>query len=177
MRHVRGFTLIELIAAVAVLVIFITVAVPGLRHLVAREHRADTVRSLVQVFKVARMHAVSSGEYVAVCKSRDGVQCGGSDTTWGDGWIAFVNRNRDWQADEGETILLRHEKVPSEIHLRGNRKAFNFRPLGIRSTAGSLFICTAHKRHGKAVIVRLTGYARVSETHNGKAVVCSEHGA
>lgn len=171
----RGFTLVELIVVLAILALFVTEAVPGFQQLIARERRSTAVMSLVRALQFARGRAISTNRYVAVCKSGDGAQCGGTDVRWDDGWIVFVNTDRDSppELDAEEKLLRRHAALDEPIALTANRDGFNFRPRSVRSTAGSLFVCTQGHKNGEAVIVSYTGRVRVSTTYEGASVDCN----
>jgi type IV fimbrial biogenesis protein FimT len=174
MRVMRGFTLIELVVVIAILCIFVTMAVPGFSRLIARENRADTTLELAHALNFARARAISTRHDVAVCKSRSGTQCGDESEAWSDGWIVFMNPDGNWSVDPGEQIVLRHGQVDDAVTVSGNRDAFNFRPTSIRSTAGSLFVCGGKRQHGKAVIVSVTGRVRTaSKKADGSAIACN----
>ncbi len=162
--RMRGFTLLELLVVVAVATILITVAVPGMAHFVQASRTTATVNDLVRALQLARTRAILDADTVSVCKSADGTQCGSDGTLWEDGWIVFVNRDRDTPArvDSGEPILLRHHKVAGAEEVRGNRAYFNFRPASIRSTNGTLTVCDPRgPGKGRAIVVSYTGRTRL----------------
>lgn len=173
MRNARGFTLIELIVVIAVLAILVTTAVPGFNHFVAHERRVSTVMSLVHALNLARSRAISAGHYVAVCPSIDGETCAEDASQWDAGWLVFINLDPESppEIDDGERVLLRHGPVADALVVTANREGFNFRPRSIRSTAGSLFVCTRN-RHNEAIIVSYTGRVRTSTEYEGGAVTC-----
>lgn len=173
MRNKRGFTLVELIVVIAILAIFVTTAMPGFGRLIAREKRVSTVMALTQVLNFARARAITTRNYVAACKSMNGAQCSTGSTTWSDGWIVFINLNRNSRVDAGEPIVRRHGKADDTVEITANRNTFNFRPASIRSTAGSLFVCAANRSRGEAIIVSVTGRVRTSKNKaDGSPVVC-----
>lgn len=174
MRKGRGFTLIELIIVLAIASLFVTVAMPGFSHLLARNRRAVAILSLVRGLHLARSHAIMSRHYVAVCKSDGGDQCAASPAQWDAGWIVFVNLDQDQppRVDSGESILRRHGPLDDALTVTGNRDGFNFRPRSIRSTAGSLFVCHRGQPYGEAIIVSVTGRVRTSPEHDGQKVQC-----
>ncbi|HET7306540.1 MAG TPA: GspH/FimT family pseudopilin [Gammaproteobacteria bacterium] len=173
MRVERGFTLIELIIVIAVLAILVTTAVPGFNRFVAHERRVSTVMSLVHALNLARSRAVLSGNYVAVCPSVDSRTCAADGSQWNTGWLVFINLDPESppEIDDGERVLLRHGPVEDALEVTANREGFNFRPRSIRSTAGSLFVCTRN-HHNEAVIVSYTGRVRTSARYDGEPVTC-----
>ncbi len=83
-RTAKGFTLIELIMAIALLAIFIALAVPS--FFTAIQNNRITVQSndLLTAFHLARSEALKRNQPVVVCASEDGLTCDGD---WTDGWI------------------------------------------------------------------------------------------
>lgn len=172
-RVTRGFTLIELIVVIAILALFVTTAIPDFSRFLARERRVSAVMSLIRSLNFARSEAITTNRYVAVCKSANGAQCDSGTGQWDGGWIVFVNEDRDSPPviDTGETMLRRHGTLDDALTLTANRDGFNFRPRSIRSTAGSLFLCTS--AGNEAIIVSYTGRVRTSpETADGTPVEC-----
>lgn len=162
--RMRGFTLLELLIVVAVAAVLVTVAVPAMARLVEASRTTATVNDLVGALQLARTRAIFDAHTVSVCKSADGLQCGGNETLWEDGWIVFVNRDRDTPAhvDGGEPILLRHRKVSATDEVRGNRAYFSFRPVNTRSTNGTLTVCDLRgPEKGRAIVVSYTGRTRL----------------
>lgn len=79
-----GFSLIELMIAISVLAILISVAVPSLRTAVQNNRISAQANELVTAFHLARSEALKRNQPVVVCASSDGETCQG---TWTDGWI------------------------------------------------------------------------------------------
>jgi type IV fimbrial biogenesis protein FimT len=92
-RFVRapGFTLIELMIVMAVLVILIMLAAPSMGNLV-RDQRVKTAAGDVYAALIfARSEALKRNQFVAACsKNADGTGCEGS-TDWARGWIVFLD--------------------------------------------------------------------------------------
>jgi len=102
-RGVRGLTLIELLVALAVLVILLTVAVPGMQNFVKNNRLTAAANSLSTSMALARSEAVRRGRAVTVCASASGAACDG--TAWADGWIVFVDGGTAGSVDTGDEIL------------------------------------------------------------------------
>lgn len=131
-----------------------------------------SINELVLGIHVARAEAETLGTYVALCPASSTLQCR-TDRQWADGWIVFVNSDRDDppRRDDGEPILLRG----SGWHggdIQANRAGFVLRPFGIRSTNGTLTFCDG-RGNSRAVILSYTGRPRTSDTApNGDALSC-----
>jgi type IV fimbrial biogenesis protein FimT len=86
-RNANGFTLIEMLVAVAVTVIAATVAIPAFYGFLQNQRSTTEANNLVTAIQLARSEAVQRGEAVELCASDDGSTCGGS---WTDGWLVRV---------------------------------------------------------------------------------------
>lgn len=87
-----GFTLVELMIALAVAAIVLTMGIPGFQDLIQNNRRVTAVNELVSGLHLARSEAFKRNRTVSVCPSADGVNCGGA---WAAGWLVFVNADND----------------------------------------------------------------------------------
>src|SRR3546814_12184917 len=78
-QEARGFTLIELMATLAVLVVTLTIGVPAFAGLQQRVRATNAYHLLTGSLATARLAAVKRGEAVSVCprseESRVGKEC------------------------------------------------------------------------------------------------------
>lgn len=79
-----GFTLLELMVAIAVAAILITVSAPSFRSIIQNNRLVGQSNEMVTAFQVARSEALKRNRPVIICPSSDGTGCG---TAWTDGWI------------------------------------------------------------------------------------------
>lgn len=103
----RGFTLVELMVAIAVAAIVLTFGVPGFQSFVNGNRLAASANELVGSLQTARMEAIRRNRRVVVCASAnanagDAARCAVANP---DGWIAFVDANRDNAFGPGDTLL------------------------------------------------------------------------
>ena len=109
--HVRGFTLLELMAALTVIGILLTVGVPTFVDVVRSNRATSNANELVNALTIARSEAIRRGVRVSMCRSNDGASCSG---TWSNGWIIFIDTAATDETDPpsvGE--LLRVWPAPS----------------------------------------------------------------
>lgn len=106
----RGFTLIELMTAIAVAGIVGMFVVPALNVFAANAALRGTAYDLMASLTLARSEAVKNADEVIVCHSADPMAatpaCGGTDGDWSQGWIVFVSRDGDTGYDAGTDVLL-----------------------------------------------------------------------
>lgn len=153
-----GFTLVELIIAVAVLALLCGLALPSFSGL-TRRLQADTLRlQLHAAMNRARTEAVVKRTLVGLCASSDGATCGGK---WGHGWITFSAARASGDPASPDHILHVHHRSPTPaLVARGNRRRVFFHPDGSSRTANlSVTICLQQSVHSK-VIVNVGGRAR-----------------
>ena len=109
-RH-TGFTLIEMMIAVAVIAILIRIVAPTLKDVVLNARMAAQTSSLMVDLATARSEAVHRSARVALCTSSTGVAC--TNSPWNQGWVLFVDRDLDGKVSAGEPIL----KVSPALHV------------------------------------------------------------
>jgi type IV fimbrial biogenesis protein FimT len=104
----KGFTLIELMVAVAVLAITLGFAVPGYQSVVNGNRLAGTANEFVATLQSARVEAIRRGRRIAVCASADAnaasPTCASANI---DGWITFVDKDADGSFGAADELLQR----------------------------------------------------------------------
>jgi type IV fimbrial biogenesis protein FimT len=119
-REAPGFSLIELMLALAIFGLLCAIAPPAYRDWIASQKLANQARFIVNTLEEARSEAIKHGYRINVCKTRDGHACA-DDGGWEAGWLVFVDENRNGQVDPDELVLRREGPVRDEITVRGNR--------------------------------------------------------
>lgn len=103
-RH-RGITLIEMLAAIALLVILTSVAVPSYTS-IANQYRLDTVSDeFMASVQLARVEAVRSGQDVMLQRSATCDVTLSSTADWSCGWQVFADANGNRTLDGTETVM------------------------------------------------------------------------
>lgn len=110
-RATHGFTLLELMAAVTVLAVLLSIGVPSFAAIIRRNRVATQTNELVTALAIARSEAVKRGEPVAVC-STNAAQTACVDG-WSGGWIVFTDAAEPGVVDDTDVVLQRWSP-PSE---------------------------------------------------------------
>ena len=173
-RIPSGFTLIELMVAIAVLIVITVVAVPSYRILAQNNRRAATANEFVAALSFARGQAVSLRLPVTVCRTSTAAstspscQTGGTGNGWEDGWVVFVDNNNNGAIDTGESLLRQHEAVTGgaaseTLHGTTNVKdRVTYTAYGVTTNSGSISLCDSRGwgSDARVVVLGVAGAAR-----------------
>jgi type IV fimbrial biogenesis protein FimT len=134
-----GVTLIELIVALGVLVILLTIGVSGLTRLVTHNTRTTEINAMVGHLSFARAEAIVRASEVVVCAvDALGLEggCIGGTSGWADGYAVI---------DVASGEVLRFERGVAGIKIKSNVSRYTFEDDGSLTTAagGSLIFCDA----------------------------------
>lgn len=106
-RQTAGFSLVELLAVLAILAISLVVAAPGFGTMLHRNRLQQEANRLLLAINLARSEAISRNQPVSLCPSsfaRTGVaECGGN---YSDGWLVFANPARDAVVDTASDVVV-----------------------------------------------------------------------
>ncbi len=164
----NGVTLLDLLVGITVASVLLAVAIPSFQTLVLDARRTTRVNEFVAAVHLAKSEAHKRHANVVICKAPNAQNCD-SGGTWGDGWLVFVNTDRDRppRVDEGERVLRRNGAI-RQGSVTANRAAFVFRSYGVSSTNGTLTFCDKRgSTAARAVIVSSTGRPRASSRTAG----------
>ncbi len=89
-RGTAGFTLLELLIAMAIATILLTLGVGSFSYITNANRLTSEVNGLLGDLQFARAEAIKEGVNVTACVSSDGATCLGA-TAWQNGWIVFSN--------------------------------------------------------------------------------------
>jgi type IV fimbrial biogenesis protein FimT len=94
----RGFTILELVAVVAVSSTLALMGLPLVKDYQQNYQTAGVPQQFAETLASARERAVSMGESVYICGSRDGSHC--SEDAWTQGWLVYQSTERKLPGDE-----------------------------------------------------------------------------
>jgi type IV fimbrial biogenesis protein FimT len=122
-RH--GFTLLELLASLAIGATLVVLAAPSYRAWIAEMELRDRVEALVEAMSFARAEAIKRGVRVNLCPTSGGDHCAGGGR-WEGGWILFADENHDGDRDDDEPIIRYQSAAHAGITVRGNRPVADY---------------------------------------------------
>lgn len=172
----HGFTLTELLVALAIAGILAMIGAPAMGNLLARTRDASTEAMVVNTLRHARTAAVMRNARVLVCPSRDGRQCNPGDD-WQHGWLVAKDADHDGQPDVNAPLIVAQTAMPAgtRVITSAGRGQLAFHPNGSAAGSNARFtICHAKARTGKAVIVANSGRVRLAAADAVHLQACLE---
>lgn len=159
-----GFTLIELMLAIAVAAIMLSLALPSMNELMQRQRITATANELVAHINQARLHAVTRREITVVCPSLDNETCTGSNR-WEQGWIVFRDPDRNGKPDQTGDVLRVGSGMKNLLIDSAGRTLIRYRPSGAASGTNLTLKLCDHRtpEQSRAVIVSNPGRPRVAD--------------
>ncbi len=104
-RREQGFTLIELMVALSILIILLTIGVPSLIDFVHAQRMDSAVQLLKDSYNQARYEAVTRHQSVTLCPLDSATnQCG---NVWGGGVLIYIDQDGDSHFDKNKDLRLR----------------------------------------------------------------------
>ena len=154
-----GFTLLELMVVVAISIILITIAIPGMYSFIIGSQRSSSAMDFYTDLTLARSEAISRNQRVTVCKSADGTTCLALGAgSWENGWLIYVNKDDTVDATEpdydtvdptkDEAVVRFSDGMPTGISLNSEaaddlRRSVSFLSSGRAITSGAFLLCTS----------------------------------
>jgi type IV fimbrial biogenesis protein FimT len=151
-------------------------AIPSFRGFLLDAQRTADINAFVLAVQLSRSEAAKTGLPVVLCKTVDHNACADRESRFDAGWMVFLNVDeiRPPNRAASEPLLYFHApKMTGAI--TANRRLFEFRPFGSRSTNGTVTFCDNRgEQAARAVIVSYTGRPRVaSEGPGGRILRCA----
>lgn len=163
---VRGFTLLEMMVALAVLAILAVVGIPSFNSARLSSQLSSSANEFVATVQVARSEAIKRNRSVTLCASADGESCGSGDD-WQDGWIVTFQP----VGSSGIEVVARHSALPGgwTVAEATDQKTLVFSPTGFGSTTASLRFCRSQPlgQQERVVTITASGSTRVARTQTG----------
>ncbi len=159
-ERLRGFTLVEMLVALAVLAVLLAIAAPSFTEASLPSKLRSTANSLVGAAQLARSEAIKRDAVVTLCVSANGATCGAGN--WSQGWIVVI----------GGTVLQSVQGAPPGFRVTpaGGSAALSFQPSGVGATTETFTVCRSTPTVGsqeRSVSVSAIGRSSVRTTTNG----------
>lgn len=158
-RALAGFTLVETMMAIAVMVILVAIAVPSFKDASLNSQLRASANTLAAAAYFARGEALKRNAVVTLCMSSNGSTCATSGG-WEQGWIVVSG-----------TTLRTEGAAPSGLRITaGGLTSLSFQPTAVGATAATFSVCRATPtvgREEREVRIDATGRPWVQRTTHG----------
>jgi type IV fimbrial biogenesis protein FimT len=115
----RGFTLLELMVTVTVLGVLLGLAVPSFTAAMRNNRIVSQNNEFIGALNYARSEAIRRSSTVSVCSSTNGTSCS-TTSSWGTGWISFVDEDADGTLNGSEVVMQVSPPVIAGFTLNGD---------------------------------------------------------
>lgn len=170
LKNSRGYTLLELLTALSVLSILLSLALPTFTSIIRRMQSETVIHSLANAYQLARSAAINRRQPVVFCAQTDKQTCG---SDWTRGALVFVdlNSNRIREADESLLADIAPPPSGSQLKMKAalNKQYLRFMNNGmLENTAGSLVYCPPNgsARDARNIIFNRVGRLRFGHDLN-----------
>lgn len=163
--HVKGFSLLEMLLALALVSIMLSVGVPSWQSMIRDSTVSGLAQNYLRAFNTARHASVYSTRTVSICALDDVGRCSGK---WGRHFSVFYDDDRNGvlagQADLIEVAdLAGGEDVTVSFRAFGGSRFVSLRKSGQYRQNGTFRFCPAAGGRGRAIIINVVGRARVEK--------------
>jgi type IV fimbrial biogenesis protein FimT len=134
----RGFTLLELMAAIAVLAVLLAIGVPSFTDMLRNNRVTTSTNNVVTAISMARSEALKRGMPVTLCSANDaGTACrGDAATDWSaGGYLLFTDRVAPAGAitasgSAPDLVLQRFARTPNGVTIASSTTGAAGTPIG-----------------------------------------------
>lgn len=168
--RLSGYTLVELLVALAIGAILLMIAIPGYSYLVHKNTLTVVTNDLVTALHLARSEAIKRSMRVTICKTSNATNTAPACdplASWRQGWLVFVDGGTAGVFEFGDTILWVQDSASRVVTITTS----NFNnyvsylasgksqgPNGLAN--GAILVCVNGER--RDIIINNTGRIRLS---------------
>lgn len=178
--RVSGYSLIELIAVLAIMVITFGLAAPPLSAMVERNKAATGINWIVRAINITRISAVDHGSLTTLCPTRDDRSCGGK---WHRRIMIFTDRNNDKKVGANEKLIavmnFPHEGSTLKWRAFRNRQYLQMTSGGFTNYQNGNFVyCSRDQdlRFARQIVLNLQGRVKQSYDRNNDGMIEDRYG-
>ncbi|MFM7026515.1 MAG: GspH/FimT family pseudopilin [Limnohabitans sp.] len=165
-RMDEGFSLVEVLMTMALLVVLLGLAVPGVSTWRSRHELQSVAEDVWNSLMLARSQALVHQQRVVMCPAAPDNNCD-AQGQWMLGWRVFVDNDHDGQRGARELVLQSRGVLPHAVRLQGNStvsRGVRYGPDGLGDGLGGTFsLCSVATREGWKVIINAIGRPRMEK--------------
>lgn len=161
-RRTAGFTMIELITAVGVASVLVSIGLPSLTAFVMNNRITAQTNALITDLAQARQESVKRRVPVVFAAASIGTTIAFNQTNWSLGRAAYADANANGTYDAGDSLVKVTQRMPSRLAVSNadGLTAVQYRPSGATNLiAGTRFTVCISGYFGRDVVISPTGRA------------------
>ncbi|MGK0371034.1 MAG: type IV fimbrial biogenesis protein FimT [Glaciecola sp.] len=157
----KGMTLIEMLVALAVVAIVLTVVAPNVQTILSKNRTTSEINELSAVIQFARFTAIDQTSTAVICPSTNYASC---STDWNQAKIVFIDSNGNNTRDTAEPLLMSTTAIASTNTMTGPAVAISFLDSGVANASTSIKVCpnTNVVELARSININAQGRVRVS---------------
>lgn len=166
MNKTKGFTLLELLITLAIVAIVVSVGVPSFRGIIMDNRLVTQTNQFVRSINLTRSAAVRYQRNAILCVSANynaAVPSCSAGTDWSNGWIVWVDKNRDSVTDANEVVSVFAPLADSTTFTSLVVSRFSYSARGFLIAGDDLSVCDSRSGEtGRLIRVNPTGRTHIS---------------
>lgn len=166
MYKIKGFSLIELMIAMTIVIILVGYALPNLNQLKLNQFMDSERNRLTVALNYARNTAIHNQNFIVICPSSSGKSCD-SKSNWHNGWVVFTDLNQNRKIDVSDEILIHETAMRNEIKATSSkyRQKIRYNYMGFSpGTNTSINFCDSRGlKFAKSIIINNAGRVKQSK--------------
>ena len=165
-----GLTLLEMLVAIAIVIIVLTVVAPNVQQVVKANRITAEINELSGVIQFARFTAIDQNANAVVCPASDFSNCG---TNWNSAKIVFIDNNSNNIRDTSEPLLMTTGEITSTNQITGPGGSVIFRDSGATNLATNIQICPNDndEKLAKGLSLNAQGRVKINTDSDNDGVV------
>jgi len=156
MKTNRGFTLIELMIAIAVLAIVLGLGVPSFRDAIQNNRATAAANDVVTALQLARSEAIRRRQNVVVCRRNAAGDACDDGTNWAVGWLV----------QSGGTPIQTWDPRNGNPNLTASANTVTFQSTGRATAAATITITFPNCTGAQSRTIGVAATGRVTTTRN-----------
>lgn len=162
--ELQGFTLLELLVAITVLGILVSIAIPSYKSTTLSAQLRTATNNLVSSINLARSEALKRNTLVTLCVSASGNSC--ETGNWQQGWIIGCKSIDNIVCNSAGTnwlVFYREKALPNSIKVTATTGIVSlaFQPDGLGISSATFNICRSSGGNQERVLT-LNAVGRIS---------------
>lgn len=176
----KGYSLLEVIAVLAIIMIAAGLAAPRLDAMAERNKAAAGINWLIRAVRITRLTAITQGTMTTLCPTTDRHSCGGA---WHDEVMVFTDHNDDRRVNGSDHIVavltFPYENATIMWRAFRNRQYLQMMPTGFTNYQNGNFVyCPKDQdlRFARQIVLNMQGRFKKSYDRDGDGLIEDRYG-